>query len=838
MKCGPRYVFVPIRGIFAPMRINAILPAVLGLSILSCATDAGRAAREYPFAGPGSGAAPTAVEDLNGFLPAAVYIKTRTQTFCRDYQFCVVDGRVYYKTAKSRNPEDWRLLDKTGLPRSSRPGFRAARRVVEISADAYKLYALSDEGRLYELSMERGPFGSRPGWIDRHGWPDKAPLVLNDLVGRNRAWSASVRNEHALWYEDVAGNQHYYGSMGVVSFYFLSEDGREIRFADPGLPSDFSHHILGPERGSFVAESLAASASTLFVIDDAGVMYTRLADFDTLGYDPMFFKYSYDAKPDDTPGSDPRTETTTWALPAEGWRRQEPIPLSGAAAVGPRITILQDGYGNAARELRVAGLSPDGEPGYYYKGVFEPEWRFMRAPLRLGPDDLFDPAGTAAGLGSRGPRLESALAGSMWLDGGRVDDVAISTPDFSVREGGCSLELRAAGGEEEGVARLALYPVDMWTYMRRYDPGLDGTPKLMYFTLVFPDDAFVGASERLERRTRELLGPLDRAVFACRGEATEDYLHVELPYGRAGSSYLFLYLGEAGDADKDLLRRLSLVWPRQVDRYLSDELVLDRPGDVSVARRSEVEAALERNLRYRDDIEAELELYRSYMKRARLARWGYSTLDFFSTITLVKNLEGLRLGTVASHGDEIMAANEQGYRFTLEAKEWTYEKLLELLDLRVEAYRGVIADFDAGRLRTGTDAAYRETFSGYYDAVGLPGSIAGATPDGRPGSVYRFAGSPLFPALVLSLDPASPGQEPTAALVELEGSAARIYGRKDPDLARAPLVVQARLHVVLNPEELAVEDAPGRLEWDGETLRLWKSAPGGRVLLFEGRVGP
>ena len=86
MKCGPRYVFVPIRGIFAPMRINAILPAVLGLSILSCATDAGRAAREYPFAGPGSGAAPTAVEDLNGFLPAAVYIKTRTQTFC-SYNF-------------------------------------------------------------------------------------------------------------------------------------------------------------------------------------------------------------------------------------------------------------------------------------------------------------------------------------------------------------------------------------------------------------------------------------------------------------------------------------------------------------------------------------------------------------------------------------------------------------------------------------------------------------------------------------------------------------------------------------------------------------------------------
>ena len=41
-----------------------------------------------------------------------------------------------------------------------------------------------------------------------------------------------------------------------------------------------------PRKNQFVAASLSASASTIFVIDAAGNSFTRLADFDTTGHNP------------------------------------------------------------------------------------------------------------------------------------------------------------------------------------------------------------------------------------------------------------------------------------------------------------------------------------------------------------------------------------------------------------------------------------------------------------------------------------------------------------------------------------------------------------------------
>jgi hypothetical protein len=66
---------------------------------------------------------PNSATDINGIFPEQIFIKTPTQTFNRDYQFCLVDGLIYYKSlpnAKYSNPgineEDWQLLKETGLP--------------------------------------------------------------------------------------------------------------------------------------------------------------------------------------------------------------------------------------------------------------------------------------------------------------------------------------------------------------------------------------------------------------------------------------------------------------------------------------------------------------------------------------------------------------------------------------------------------------------------------------------------------------------------------------------------------------------------------------------------
>jgi hypothetical protein len=199
-------------------------------------------------------------EDVNGFLPARVWIKTRTQTFYKKYSFCVVDGRLYYKgNLAGTDVPSWKLLAGSGLPHSDKKGFHPVRRVAEISADGDTLFAISDEGRFYQCYVEKLGTIKPLIWSDTFGWPNRLPLSLNDLVSQNAAWSLGTRRKDVLWHEDVNGNEHNWGTSGIETLYFLNKNGQELRYADTGLPCDFSHGLLGPERGSFIAKAMSAS---------------------------------------------------------------------------------------------------------------------------------------------------------------------------------------------------------------------------------------------------------------------------------------------------------------------------------------------------------------------------------------------------------------------------------------------------------------------------------------------------------------------------------------------------------------------------------------------------
>jgi hypothetical protein len=55
-------------------------------------------------------------EDINGFFPEAVYVKTRTQTFNTYHYYILNDGSIWYKSINSGGePVNWTPFDKTGL---------------------------------------------------------------------------------------------------------------------------------------------------------------------------------------------------------------------------------------------------------------------------------------------------------------------------------------------------------------------------------------------------------------------------------------------------------------------------------------------------------------------------------------------------------------------------------------------------------------------------------------------------------------------------------------------------------------------------------------------------
>ena len=189
-------------------------------------------------------------------------------------------------------------------------------------------------------------------------------------------------------------------------------------------------------------------------------MYTRLIDFDTMGCDPMFFKYTYEQEEQPYTGDNYRSNFTPWALPAEPWKKQPDIPLKGQARISRFLTIMQNGHGNAARELRVAGLGRDGAPGYYVKQIDDAEWRFVRAPLSIREQDFLtpapetDPQDTATPVVVQpAPRAEPtdfAYTGYAVKNGVNLSGIRCEVDGFSLAsEGQASLRLRFAGNSTE-----------------------------------------------------------------------------------------------------------------------------------------------------------------------------------------------------------------------------------------------------------------------------------------------------------------------------------------------------------------------------------------------------
>ncbi len=316
-------------------------------------------------------------------LPARIPLKTGTESFTHEWYVALRDGRIWLRpneeTTGRREP--WRLLPPDG---------RAGCDLREITADGSNLVAIAGDGlvhytKLYDFD-----------WIETWGIPPfDGPL---HAPRERRALAISHRGPLAAYYEDIDANPHPM-SAGVTTRYLLSADGGALSYADPWLAPHFERRIALPRRDRFRAVALVASASTLFVVNAAGEMWTRLADYDTLGENPVLgYTYERGRRGPSAIG------TTTRTLPPEEWAPQPRVP----GRITRRIAILQTGEGNAARELRVEGVDAAGAGGYWRKMLRGETWAFVPTGARVaGP--FLDPALAPDSL--LGPRRDRDLRG-------------------------------------------------------------------------------------------------------------------------------------------------------------------------------------------------------------------------------------------------------------------------------------------------------------------------------------------------------------------------------------------------------------------------------------------
>jgi hypothetical protein len=420
-------------------------------------------------------------------LPQDVFIKTHEQSFSYENLYALKDGKLWVKpNPRSGVKGDWTLFEGKGVPFGAKAkSFGRGDKIVAFSTEALMVIAASDKGRVY---IWQPTLFEPTVWQEKAGQPFAAELSLPP----NRDWSFSMSVQVApkkrrtpmhdidAYYEDTAGNRIEFGFTATI--YVLDPDGQRIRYWDTGLPPAFYKAFATPERGRLVAERLSTSGSTIFVIDKSGKMYTRMFDYEMNGACPGL-RYTFENKKTSKGDEILPLFEAERVLPLVGWREQEPIPLQGQAEQTTNISIHLTGQGNAARELRVQGRNAQGEYGYWWRPIFEKEWRFQFTGEQYNPKLVIAPNRPH----ELGRKLDKTYAGKLTLAG--VPDLAVELVDFYYFETPATLRVHSGDRTWD----FTLHTFDAWgpTVQQKEHPTLVGSPlgepKLLVATLEVPD---------------------------------------------------------------------------------------------------------------------------------------------------------------------------------------------------------------------------------------------------------------------------------------------------------------------------------------------------------------
>ena len=269
------------------------------------------------------------------------------------------------------------------------PSFPTIDRVLCITADDDEIAVLGDNRQMFYRRKVANLFVNTE-WYEGWGQAKELTVWFPDHLTGHRGWSIGRITAFGAGYKSGPDGRIFEWGPAAVSMetmVWLSPNGRVIYYLDSGTPPVVEHFVEAPFRGRWRGEGIDSSASTIMLIDRFGAVYTKIADFDLLGSTPTH-PYCYFEECDDEvfyPPGDIRSGMSDIRLPSEGWTIHDPILPPEAWDEGTwlsnRVTIVQTGKGNQARELRVLGRR-EGELGTYYKGIADEVWLFRAAPAK------------------------------------------------------------------------------------------------------------------------------------------------------------------------------------------------------------------------------------------------------------------------------------------------------------------------------------------------------------------------------------------------------------------------------------------------------------------------
>ena len=638
-------------------------------------------------------------------LPEEVSLRGKYESFTYESEYFLLDGKIWSKPnpANTGKHEPWALFQGTGVPFGPDVHqFGKQERIIQIDQDSTMVVALTERGRFY---LWQPTLKVNTTWQEIMGAPFPGPLMLPKSRDWSFSLSAGPSSEKILpmhnivhYYEDADGNKITFGITATI--YVLDSSGQKIFFWDTGLPPTFFKGFLTPERGRFVAERIASAGSTILVIDANGRMFTRMFDYEMATGVPgvKFTYYHAHRTPDDTIGTLLGAVRT---LPLPDWREQESIPLQGQAVITRNISILANGEGNAARELRVQGRDAQGRNGYYFKPIFGMQWRFKEATDGFYETDVIAHYGETPVLGrvmdkNYSGTLTQPLAPSLQLE----------LIGFHYFESPATL--RAHVGSK--TFDMTLHTVDAWDpTIQNHDPDLigsvNGEPKLLQATLQIPDSVLQSTDPEIRDAVKKYFLRFNMVPFALQISADDGQVELGArTFERKSKEYMDYQLlspviqatltNSAGLAPEEVLEGFLYL-------ATAPSLVIDDPEFLTAADLPRLREAIEENGKmleviHRINVREQTQYAVNGLTSAAFAAAFYGIANPLLNVIAMPSYQE-EVGNVMLRGGSVLPRYAMMNLKKAFSEPKDYEYSLELIKRRIAAYEEQAARLNGKR---------------------------------------------------------------------------------------------------------------------------------------------
>jgi len=435
-------------------------------------------------------------------------------------------------------------------------------------------------------------------------------------------------------------------------------------------------------------------------------MYTRLVDFDTIGSDPMFFKYSYLREKRAGRGEDWDSNFTEWSLPSEDWREQPRVELPGKAEISSMITILQNGHGNAARELRVAGRNTEGINGYYHKMIFDKRWDFSPYPVILEKGRLLNKNFHQEQVLTKG---DIHYYGKIRTDGKYIQNTTAELIDFNLLESPATLRI----AENGNISEMKLHTVEAWTYLHRNDPGRDGTPKIFLGTLEMLTD------KKSYGKTAKKLNKHNLKTFRFIVEATKEHVFIK-PRSSIYGDMEFILTAKGVPIKNSMAARTYAMAQNGFDKMANaDELKIASFNTLTKADIPLIRQKIAMNRKTKAQINSIITEMKKSSKQIRNSFILYTAFNTIVHATGLVLLDKPKIWTATRHFGAVLEGYEESYNYLYFTGKQSHEDAVRKINNRIRAYTAKIKQMEG---KSTQSIFFSEHFSDYFYRLGLTDS--------------------------------------------------------------------------------------------------------------------